>query len=178
MPPTIRNHLQPGDLGEILRQHGLLYSAEEGHDLAFEAYVAESLAEFGQRHDPPRDRVWLCEDEGRLVGSLFLVHRGESAQLRYFLIGPEYRGRGLGRDLMARYMEALRSGGYRHSFLFTTRNLRAAATLYVRSGFVLTEEKPSARFGRALIEQKYEWWAPAARHDTAGDEESGKVETA
>lgn len=175
--PTIRHELRPGDLGAILRQHGLVYGTEEGHDLAFEAYVAETLAEFASRHDPARDRIWLCEEDGRLVGSLFLVDRGESAQLRYFLIAPEFRGRGLGRDLMARYMAALRAGGYGHSFLFTTRNLRTAALLYVRSGFVLTEERATTRFGRELIEQKYEWWATAAGHETGAVEDSGKGRT-
>lgn len=152
---VVRERLQPGDLGEITRLHGTVYSRERGYGIAFEAYVAESLAEFYQQYDPRRDRVWLCEDEGRMVGMLVLMHRGDAAQLRYFLLLPEYRGLGLGKELMDRFMAAMAACGYRQAFLWTTSELEAAAALYTRHGFVLAEESPSTRFGKPLVEQKY-----------------------
>lgn len=158
----IRQQLRPGDLGEITALHGVVYSAERGHSIAFEAYVAEGLAEFYHQYDTARDRIWICEDAGRIVGTLFLMHREAAAQLRYFLVLSQYRGLGLGKDLMSRYMAALRECGYASSFLWTTRELDAAASLYTRHGFELAEECPSTRFGRALVEQKYEWNARPA----------------
>lgn len=158
---AVREHLQPGDIGEIARLHGVLYAEERAHGIAFEAYVAEGLAEFWHQLDEARDRIWICEDAGRIVGTLFLMHRGEEAQLRYFLVLPAYRGTGLGKDLMTRYMQGLEECGYRHSFLWTTNELDAARSLYTRHGFVLTEEEASTRFGRPLVEQKYEWHAPS-----------------
>lgn len=155
--PILRERLRPGDIGEIARLHGAVYHAEYAHGVAFEAYVAEGLAEFFHRYDAARDRVWLYEDGARIVGMLFLMHRDEGAQLRYFLVLPEYRGAGLGKDLMARYMAALDECGYAYSFLWTTNELGAAAALYTRHGFRLCDERPSARFGKPLIEQKYEW---------------------
>jgi GNAT superfamily N-acetyltransferase len=157
----VRKSLAPGDLGEIIRLHGTVYSRENGHGIAFEAYVAEGMAEFFHSYDADRDRLWLYEDAGRIVGTLFLMHRQDVAQLRYFLVLPEYRGRGLGKDLMDRYMAALASCGYRQSFLWTTNELPAAASLYTRHGFVLTEEVPSVRFGKPLVEQKYVYQAHA-----------------
>lgn len=156
---ALREKLQPGDLGEVARLHGVVYSAERGHGLAFEAYVAGGLAEFFHRFQPARDRVWLYEDADRLAAMLFLVHREEEAQLRYFLVLPEYRGLGLGKELMKRYMAALEELRYRYSFLWTTAELAAAASLYTRHGFRLVEEQRSTRFGKALVEQKYEWTA-------------------
>ncbi len=158
-PINVREHFQPGDIGEIARLHGVCYSEERGHGIAFEAYVAEGLAEFWHGFDERRDRIWLCEDAGRLVGTLLLMHRGDQAQLRYFLVLLPYRGTGLGKELMARYMAALEECGYRHSFLWTTNELEAARHLYTRHGFALTEEQRSTRFGRPLVEQKYEWHA-------------------
>jgi GNAT superfamily N-acetyltransferase len=155
--PRLRGMLRPGDIGEITRLHGAYYAREYAHDIAFEAYVAAGLAEFFHGLDAARDRVWLYEDGARLVGMLFLMHRDEGAQLRYFLVLPEYRGRGLGKDLMARYMAALDELGYDYSFLWTTDELPAAGSLYTRHGFRLCDEQPSTRFGKPLVEQKYEW---------------------
>jgi peptidyl-dipeptidase Dcp len=158
---SLRQQLRPGDIGEITRMHGELYSQEYGYGVAFEAYVAEGLAEFQHQFNAGRDRVWLYEHEGGLVATLFLMDRDGRAQLRFFLTHPDYRGLGLGNDLMAKFMDALAESGYTHSFLWTTNQLAVAAPLYTRNGFVLTEQKPSTRFGKPLVEMKYEWWAKA-----------------
>ena len=157
---SIRRRLQPGDLGRIIQLHGSSYSRERGYGIAFEAYVAEGIAEFWHRYDRERDRVWLCESDGSLVGSLVLMHRGSAAQLRYFLLLSAYRGMGLGKRLMAEYMSALQECSYQSSYLWTTDELAAAAALYTRHGFVLTEQSSSRRFGKELVEQRYDWTAP------------------
>jgi peptidyl-dipeptidase Dcp len=84
------------------------------------------------------------------------MDRGKAAQLRYFLIEPEYRGLGLGRKLLNLYMDFLHRCGYRQSYLWTTHELTIAASLYKRIGFNLTEEKESTDFGKPLLEQRYD----------------------
>ncbi len=86
---SIRNELRPGDLGYVIYLHGLLYSREYGYGLQFETYVAAGLCEFMDRRDPQRDRVWVCEHGGRMVGFMLALHRDEAVQLSYFLIEPE-----------------------------------------------------------------------------------------
>lgn len=154
---TIRNKFLPGDIGYIVYLHGLLYSREYNHGLGFEAYVAAGLADLFHNFDAQKDRAWICEHDGRVIGSLFLQHRDRSAQLRYFLIHPRYRGIGLGKKLINQYMSFLRERKYPSSFLWTSHELEKAAAIYKHHGFVLTEEKPSSRFGKPLKEQKYEW---------------------
>src|SRR6266511_3167156 len=91
---TIRDDLRPGDLGRVTALHGVLYADEYGFDHTFEAYVAESLAEYGRAARPERSRLWLAELDGRLVGSIGIVGReGGAAQLRWFLLQPDVRGR-------------------------------------------------------------------------------------
>jgi len=154
---SIRDVFKPGDLGMVIHLHGLLYAKEYGYQTCFESYVAKTVHEFYQRFDPELDRIWLCEHNGKLVGSLFLMHREENtAQLRFFLIRPEYRGLGLGKLLMDRFMTALRELGYSSAFLWTERELVAAASLYTRHGFRLTEQKESAIFGRPATEVRYD----------------------
>jgi peptidyl-dipeptidase Dcp len=95
-----------------------------------------------------------------MVGFLLLMDRGKAAQLRYFLIEPEYRGLGLGLKLLNLYMDFLQECGYKESYLWTTHELTAAAHLYQRVGFKLTEEKESTSFGKALREQRYDLILP------------------
>jgi peptidyl-dipeptidase Dcp len=91
-----------------------------------------------------------------MIGFLLLMDRGKAAQLRYFLIEPEYRGIGLGAKLLNLYMDFLRECRYKESYLWTTHELSAAAVLYKRHGFKLTEEKESTAFGKPLREQRYD----------------------
>jgi peptidyl-dipeptidase Dcp len=154
----IRHELRPGDMGYIIYLHGLLYGTEYGYVIQFETYVAAGLLKFYKNYDPLKDRVWICEHNNRIIGFLLLMHRkGNTAQLRYFLIDPEYRGIGLGKKLMEEYMDFLHSCQYRSSYLWTTQELTAAASLYKRYGFKLTEEKESNAFGKSLKEQRYEF---------------------
>src|SRR5262249_23686772 len=58
-PVTPRTDLRPGDLGTIVRMHGVIYARERGFDPTFEAYVAGPLAEF-VRSPSPRQRLWVA----------------------------------------------------------------------------------------------------------------------
>ncbi len=153
---SIRNDLRPGDLGYVIHMHGRLYGIEYGYGLQFEAYVAKGLLEFWERYDPARDRVWVCESDRRMIGFMLLMHREGAAQLRYFLIEPGYRGIGLGSRLMGLFMDFLKERGYTKAYLWTTHELLAAAHLYEKAGFVLTEEKDSTAFGKPLKERRYD----------------------
>ena len=164
---SIRAELQPGDMGYVIYLHGLLYSREYNFGIQFEDYVAKGLIEFKGQYDPKRNRVWVCEHQrsspqeiNRMIGFLLLMDRGEAAQLRYFLIDPEYRGIGLGSHLMNLYMDFLRACGHKSSYLWTTSELHAAISLYKCFGFQLTEEKESTAFGKLVTEQRYDLTLP------------------
>lgn len=157
---AIRTELKPGDPGYVTHMHGRLYHREYGYGLSFENYVAKGFCEFYETYKPERNRVWVCEHDTRIIGFLLLMDRGKAAQLRYFLIEPEYRGIGLGRKLLNLYMDFLHECGYKESYLWTTHELPAAAHLYKRLGFKLTEEKESTSFGKPVIEQRYDLVLP------------------
>ena len=164
---SIRIELRPGDIGYVTYMHGALYHKEYNYGLQFESYVAKGLCEFYEKYNPERNRIWACEhkrsrpaDNDRMIGFLLLMDRGKAAQLRYFLIDPEYRGIGLGSKLMSLYMDFLHECGYKESYLWTTHELSTAAFLYKRLGFKLTEEKESTSFGKPLKEQRYDLVLP------------------
>ncbi len=127
----VRNTLKPGDIGYITYLHGSIYSREYNYGIAFETYVAEGLLEFYNNYNKNKDRVWICEHNGEIVGSLLLMNRNEeTAQLRYFILKSEYRGIGLGKKLMQLFMDFMRRCRYNCAYLWTTTELHAALFVY------------------------------------------------
>ena len=152
----IRNHLQPGDLSQVAWLHAKIYSEEHGFGLGFEAYVMESLLEFFRQYDPELDRVWVVESQEKMVGFLLLMHRPDhQAQLRYFILEKEFRGKGLGKILMKEWMDFYREKGYQSAYLYTTSGLDPAVHLYESHGFTKVSEKESEDFGVLLNEMLF-----------------------
>jgi DNA-binding MarR family transcriptional regulator/GNAT superfamily N-acetyltransferase len=157
---TIRTELRPGDLGFVVYRHAQLYAQEYGFTVQFEGYVAQAISEFCLAYQPQNNRVWICEHRGQIVGFLALMHREPNAsQLRFFYLEPAYRGLGLGKELMAKFMDFHRACGYTSSFLHTISELDPAISLYTRHGYRLAHEQEVLAFGRPAREQRYEWVA-------------------
>jgi GNAT superfamily N-acetyltransferase len=153
---TLRHDLRPGDLGAVVQLHGTLYDQEYGFDITFEAYVAGPLAEF-VLHPSPRNRLWLAEDHGKLVGCIAIVEvSAEEAQLRWYLVDAAVRGQGLGKRLIAEAVRFCRTAGYRKIFLWTVGQLTSAAHVYQSFGFQRVETKASRLWGVEVIEERYE----------------------
>jgi len=156
-PWHIRSNLQPGDIGYIIYLHGTLYTKEYGWDHTFEGYVAESLARFALSFDPRKDRLWIAEMNGQMVGSIGIVGESNSeAQLRWFIVHPAMRGHGLGRDLLDSALQFCRDRGLKSVFLWTVSGLDAAAHLYQSTGFHRTEQKTHRIWGKTITEERYD----------------------
>ncbi len=157
-PPdvTIRHDLRPGDLDAIVALHGILYGSEYGWDTTFQEHVSGPLAEFGD-NPSSRSRIWIVEHKGTLAGSIAIVESSkEKAQLRWLLLHPELRGRGLGRMLIEDSIRFCRETGYDSIFLWTEARLSAAANLYSLFGFEKTEENSHQLWGTSVTEQRYD----------------------
>ncbi|MGA8657410.1 MAG: helix-turn-helix domain-containing GNAT family N-acetyltransferase [Chthoniobacterales bacterium] len=152
----LRPH-QPGDMGWIVHRHGVLYAQEYGWDEQFEALVAGIVAEFIQRYDPKRERCWIAEQDGDIVGSVFVVNQSmKVARLRLLLVEPRARGQGLGGRLVSECLKFARQVGYRKVTLWTNSVLRAARHLYESAGFRLVHQEPHHSFGHDLIAETWD----------------------
>ena len=89
-----------------------------------------------------RGRVWLAEQEGRLIGCTAIALRdGDAAQLRWVLVDTAARGVGLGRRLVEAALEFSRESGRRSVFLESTDGLPESQALYDDLGFETVSSK-------------------------------------
>lgn len=156
VPYVLRPH-QPGDMGWIIHRHGVLYAREYGWDETFEALVAEISAKFIRHFDLKRERCWIAEREGGIVGSVFLVRKSETvAQLRLMYVEPDARGLGIGSRLAEECIRFGRQVRYRKIVLWTNSVLGAARHIYQKAGFRLVHSEPHHSFGHDLIGETWE----------------------
>jgi len=146
-PYVLRPH-QPGDMGWVVCRHGALYAQEYGYGENFEALVAEIVAKFLRHFDPKRERCWMAEKDGEIVGSVFLVKVSKRvAKLRLLLVEPKARGMGIGARLIDECIRFARQSGYRKLSLWTQSELESARHLYKKAGFSIVAKKPHKDFG-------------------------------
>ena len=156
VPYMLRPH-QPGDIGWITHRQAVLYNREYGWDETFEALVAEILAAFIRNFDPRRERAWVAERDGEIVGSVFVVRKSdEVARLRLLYVEPSARGLGIGTRLVDECIRYARSRGYRTLTLWTNDVLVSARRIYVAAGFRLVDEQAHHGFGKDLVSQTWD----------------------
>ncbi len=145
------------DLEWVIRRHVAIYGEEEGFDDTFERYVAEPLTAFWADFDAEQENLWIAEVEGSPVGAVAIVKAPEGwAQLRWFFLDREARGRGIGTNLLREAVAFSREKYYAGILLWTVSQLLPARALYARFGFVKMEEVPHQIWGQDLVEERWE----------------------
>lgn len=60
MQCTLRTH-EPGDIGWIIAQHGLIYTQEFGFDPSFEIHIAKKFVDLFGPYCDKFNTIWLAE---------------------------------------------------------------------------------------------------------------------
>jgi ribosomal protein S18 acetylase RimI-like enzyme len=150
----------PGAIGKVVELHAIYYAQEWGFGLFFEAMVATELASFFSRFNERHDRFWIAVHGQLIVGSITIDGSEaaiKGAHLRWFILDPEYQGKGIGNQLMGEAMRFCEEKNFQRVHLSTFVGLDQARHLYEKCGFKLVEEHESNTWGVLVREQKFEW---------------------
>ncbi|MFD1673323.1 bifunctional helix-turn-helix transcriptional regulator/GNAT family N-acetyltransferase [Alicyclobacillus fodiniaquatilis] len=155
-PYFLRQH-EPGDMGWVVHMHGHHYAKEYGWNEHFEALVAQICSDFINHYNPDKERCWMAEMDGQIIGSIFVVQDSEEiAKLRLLFVHPMARGSGLGTRLVDECIRFARRKGYKRLVLWTNSILVSARNIYQKAGFELVKQEPHHRFGHDLVGEHWE----------------------
>jgi DNA-binding MarR family transcriptional regulator/N-acetylglutamate synthase-like GNAT family acetyltransferase len=156
-PAYVLRDPRPGDIGWMVHRHGAVYAQEYGWNAEFEALAARIAGRFLERFDAARERCWIAERDGEIVGSVLLVKKSRTvAQLRMLLVEPSARGLGLGRRLVDECIRFARGAGYSKIVLWTNSVLTSARHLYERAGFKRVKSERHRAWGTDLVSETWE----------------------
>jgi GNAT superfamily N-acetyltransferase len=164
--PRIVQECLPGGLvasGELQIDY---YGRRHGFNHVFAEERRRDILRFVDAHDAARDGVWLLVDGGQVLGSIVIDARGDTPELRWFIVDESLHGRGWGRWLMECAMEHCRA---RHErvVLHTFSALADARRLYEAFGFVqVGGESEFSGWGATIVDQGFEWRRGAGQSGT------------
>lgn len=137
---TIRR-ARPDD-GPIVRR--FVFETLEAYGIVPEPDGKDSdVARFGA-HDASIDE-FVADVDGTVVGSVMVAPRyRDTAWLSKFFVDARFRGRGIGRALLARAIDAAKARGYTRVELDTRTFFKEAVHLYEATGWKLSAEPADA----------------------------------
>ncbi len=155
-PYILRPH-KPGDLGWITHRQAVMYYNEYGWGEKFEALVAEILADFGANFKPDKERSWIAEMNGEIVGSVFCQYESDDdARLRLLYVEPKARGHQLGTRLVQECVDFAREAGYKKITLWSQDCLLVARKIYANLGFTILKTQSHADWGEVVNGEYWE----------------------
>jgi DNA-binding MarR family transcriptional regulator/GNAT superfamily N-acetyltransferase len=160
MPPRTSVSLRApklGDYGWLVHRQAMLFGAEYGADMGFEAFAAQEMAEFSRLGDRERAMCWIAEQQESIVGAAFVAPLSErAARMRLLYVEPDARGLGIGTMLVAQSIGFAQRAGYDTLTLTTCGVLNDGRRVFERAGLHCVATEPERRFGRNLIAQTWE----------------------
>ncbi|OAT72965.1 GNAT family N-acetyltransferase [Parageobacillus thermoglucosidasius] len=144
------------DADYIINSHYKIYNREYQYDLSFRDFIAESVNGFIKRSDS-KENIWILEIEGEPKGSISIKKVNDKvAQLGLFLVEPDLRGSGYGKQLLQTAIAFCKEKGYQAVILWTNSELKTARRIYEKNGFQLKETRMRNLSNKELIEEKWE----------------------
>lgn len=145
------------DIEYVISRHKTLYYAERHLTGVFFDYVDYIVYNFASNFNPKMDCLNILECNENPAGSIAIVKEDDkTAQVRFFMLEPEMRGRGYGNKLMEMALNFCREKEYEHVFLLTISAQAIARQIYERCGFQKTESYDKSEWGEGVTEERWD----------------------
>jgi ribosomal protein S18 acetylase RimI-like enzyme len=101
----------------------------------YESYDNREVFKRKIKDDP--GSIIVMEDDKSVIGCVFLIYDAWNSSIFHLCIHPDYRDRGLGKKLLKRAEDVLKSRGVRRCILFVEGKNRHTASFYKKMGWSL-----------------------------------------
>ncbi|MHA7966762.1 GNAT family N-acetyltransferase [Paenibacillus sp. CAU 1782] len=146
------------DFNYIMESHVRIYHHEYQFDESFKSFISNAIHSFRENVDKEKEMVFILELDGRPKGSIGITRLSDdTAQLRWFLLETEARGKGWGGKLLEEALKFAEARQYKKITLWTNQKLTAARSLYERYGFSIVESKVEILSNQEMIEERWEY---------------------
>lgn len=136
--------------------HWKTYTEEFNYDPAFIAFFTEPILIFARGINPDVENMWILVVDNKPAGTITIKKVDEeTAQLRWFLLEVESRGKGYGKQLLETAIAFCREKSYKRIFLWTNNILETARGMYAEKGFTIIKVKDQ-HSDSEIIEEKWE----------------------
>lgn len=145
------------DKNYIIESHCRIYRSEYNFDESFRDFITESVNFFMINNDSQKENIWVLDINGVLKGSIGIVKvSNEIAQLRWFLLESDQRGKGYGKQLVQEAIDFCKANNYETISLWTNTSLTAARKLYELFGFRISETRNQILSNQVIHEERWE----------------------
>src|SRR4029079_11427002 len=132
---------------QLIRDHFEAHS--EAHD---PSQISEIIEKLPSPYTPPSGGLWVAWDGDEAVGCVALQSlSSDTGEVKRMYVRPEYRGKGIARELARLVIDEARSRGYARLRLGTLASMLPAQNLYMSIGFVPIEPYRNVEFGTTLF---------------------------
>ncbi|WP_437831813.1 bifunctional helix-turn-helix transcriptional regulator/GNAT family N-acetyltransferase [Niallia taxi] len=148
---SIRDKYTEEDKELIIEMQRAFYSENYGFNETFLEYLHHSF-------EGKIKKIWIAEDNEKFAGCVGLVEDNETtALLRWFIVDPSIRGKGVGTKLVQTLLNYSKEQQYKRVYLWTVSSLPVARRLYAKFGFKITETREEQLlWGQKIVEERWD----------------------
>ncbi|MDX2128964.1 MAG: GNAT family N-acetyltransferase [Chloroherpetonaceae bacterium] len=153
----IRSEFKSGDIGHIIFLHGAIYAREYQFNMVFEAQCAVKIGQFVQNYNPHRDRIFVAEQNQRIMGSLIVSGQLPwGTELKWFIVHPTSRSKGIGRNLLESAIQFAQMAKLPFIYGWVLADQADAIKLYESYSFKKTDERKHNDYGKDIVEYRFD----------------------
>jgi ribosomal protein S18 acetylase RimI-like enzyme len=144
--------IRPAESGDLAAIRSCAREAYRQYIPAIGRAPAPMVADFASQI--ARGWVWVAPTRARIAGYIVFYPRAEDMFLENVAVHPDFRGQGMGRELIGFFEVQARDAGFRTVRLYTNAAMAANLGLYPRLGYVQTERRIEDGFDRVYFEKR------------------------
>ncbi|MBQ8603336.1 MAG: GNAT family N-acetyltransferase [Oscillospiraceae bacterium] len=145
------------DVETSIRRQREIFGGEFGFLDSSHPYAEKAIREFVKTWQAEKDFMLVAKAGDRFVGTItFMGEENGVGRLRFLIVEPDMRGKGLGKAIVTTALEWAKDMGYSHIYLSTHSILNTARRMYSKLGFVKTGEESAEEVCPGAMEEVWE----------------------